>query len=206
MTVSDDPNVTPDDDADTDPVDDKPADDADALGDAGKKALDAMKGKWQRERDARKALEAQIATANAGKPDTGTTDQPVEADAIRKQAQAEARAEVLRDRALDKVETKAAKLFADPEDARMILAGQVDDFLDDGQVDIEAIDAALTELLRKKPHLAAATAKRFQGGADGGARNGSTGPQQLTEEDLKRMTPQQIDAARLKGQLKNLLA
>lgn len=203
MTVSDDPNVEPD-DVDTDPVDDQePSDAGDAgqLGDAGKKALDAMKGKWQKERDARKALEDQIAKANA--PKDG--DQP-DADAIRKQAQAEARAEVLRDRALDKIEAKAAKLFADPEDARALLASQVDDFIDDGQIDADAIGAAITELLKKKPHLAAATARRFQGGADGGARNGSTGPKQLTEQDLNGMTPHQIEAARVAGQLNDLLA
>jgi hypothetical protein len=118
---------------------------------------------------------------------------------LRAQAQAEARAEVLRERALDKVEARAAKLFADPEDARALLAVQVDDFVDDGQVDVDAIDEALAELLSKKPHLGAATAKRFQGGADGGARKGS-GVAQLTEQDLKRMTPQQIDKARLSGQ------
>src|SRR6185312_14715645 len=112
-----------------------------------------------------------------------------------KQLQAEARAEVLRERALDKVEAKAAKLFADPEDARALLAARVEDFVDDGQVDVDAINEALADLLSKKPHLAAAKAARFQGGADGGARKGSQ-VAQLTEQDLSRMTPQQIDKAR----------
>jgi hypothetical protein len=188
------------DDVDTDLVDDSDdsgTDGADKLGDAGKKALDSMKSKWQKERDARKALEAKLA---AGTKDDDQQD-PAE---LRKQAQAEARAEVLRERALDKVETKAAKLFADPEDARALLAARVEDFVDDGQVDVDAINEALTDLLSKKPHLAATTAKRFQGGADGGARKGS-GVAQLTEQDIKRMTPQQIEKARLSGQLNDLL-
>lgn len=200
MSEQDDTTVETD-DVDTDLVDDSDdsdTGDADQLGDAGKKALDSMKSKWQKERDARKALEAKLATG--AKED----DQQDPAE-MRKQAQAEARAEVLRERALDKVETKAAKLFADPEDARALLASRVEDFVDDGQVDVDAITEALTDLLSKKPHLAAATAKRFQGGADGGARKGSGGVAQLTEQDLKRMTPGQIEDARLKGQLNDLL-
>jgi hypothetical protein len=201
MSDTDDPTIEPD--VDPDPVDDTDGgtddDGAGKLGDAGKQALDRMKARVREERTARKALEAQLAEAR--KP--GTDDAPDPAE-IRKAAQAEARAEVLSERALDKVEAKAAKLFADPEDARALLAGRVDEFVDDGKVDVEAIEEALTELLSKKPHLAAATAKRFQGGADGGARKGS-GVTQLTEQDLKRMSPQQIDKARLDGRLNDLL-
>lgn len=197
MSDQDDSTDLPEDDVDTDPADDDQGEgDADQLGDAGKKALDAMKAKWRSARDELKAIKAR--QVEGGKDDT--TD-PAE---LRKQAQAEARAEVLKDRALDKVEAKAAKLFADPEDARALLAGRVDDFLDDGQVDVDAINEALTDLLKKKPHLAAAKAARFQGGADGGARKGSQ-VSQLTEQDLKRMTPQQIVDAQAAGRLDDLL-
>lgn len=202
MPDQDDPTIEPD--VDTDPVDDTDGgtddDGADQLGDAGKQALDRMKTRLREERTARKALEAQIAAANKPAKDDDAPD-PAE---LRKAAQAEARAEVLNERALDKVEAKAAKLFADPEDARALLAGRVDEFVDDGKVDVEAIEEALGELLKKKPHLAAATAKRFQGGADGGARKGS-GVTQLTEQDLKRMKPEQIVKAREEGRLTELL-
>jgi hypothetical protein len=190
------------DDVDTDLVDDSDDgtdDGADKLGDAGKQALDRMKARLRDEKAARKALQARLDAKAPAKDD----DAPDPAE-LRKQAQAEARAEVLVERALDKVEARAAKLFADPEDARALLAGQVDDFIDDGKVDVDAVDEALKELLSKKPHLAAATAKRFQGGADGGARKGSQ-VSQLTEQDLTRMTPQQIDKARLDGRLNDLL-
>ena len=202
MSDQDDPIIEPD--VDTDPVDDTDGgtdDGADKLGDAGKQALDRMKARVREERTARKALEAQLAATTKAQADGDDAPDPAE---VRKQARAEARAEVLSERALDKVEAKAAKLFADPEDARALLAGRVDEFVDDGKVDVEAIEEALTELLSKKPHLAAATAKRFQGGADGGARKGS-GVTQLTEQDLTRMTPQQIDKARLDGRLNELL-
>jgi hypothetical protein len=160
-----------------------------------------MKAKLRDERTARKALEAQIAAANKKPAKDDDAPDPAE---LRKAAQAEARAEVLNERALDKVEAKAAKLFADPEDARALLAGRVDEFVDDGKVDVEAIEEALGDLLKKKPHLAAATAKRFQGGADGGARKGS-GVTQVTEQDLKRMKPEQIVKAREEGRLTELL-
>jgi hypothetical protein len=188
------------DDVDTDRVDDATNDGADQLGDAGKKALDAMKAKWQKERDDRKALAAELATL---KGQDKKTDEP-DPDEIRKQARAEAAAEVLKDRALDKVETKAAKRFADPEDARALLASRVDEFVDDGKVDVDAIEEALADLLKKKPHLAAQGGRRFEGGADGGARKGNQ-VAQLTEQDLKRMTPQQIVDAQAKGQLDELL-
>lgn len=172
---------------------------ADKLGDAGKKALDAMKARWVKERDQRKALEAKVAEANKPKDD----DKP-DLKAITDQARADARAEVLKERALDRVEAKAGKLFADPEDARALLASKVDEFIDGDQLDVEAIQDALDGLLKSKPHLAAATAKRFQGSADQGARNGSK-VSQLTEQDLKTMSPHQIEAARVKGQLNELL-
>lgn len=199
MSDQDDSTTEPD-DVVTDPDDDTdggPDGDAGKLGDAGKKALDSMKSKWQKERDARKALEAKLAAG------TKNDDQQDPAE-LRKQLQAEARAEVLAERALDKVEAKAAKLFADPEDARALLAGRVDEFVDDGQVDVDAINEALADLLKKKPHLAAAPAKRFQGGADGGTRKGAQ-VAQITEQELKRMTPQQIVDAQAAGRLDDLL-
>ncbi len=196
--------------ADTDLVDDEGEQEqqqegAGQLGDAGKKALDAMKAKWQKAREDRNALAAKLAalekpaeTAEDGKPDL---------EAVRKQARHEAAAELLRDRVLDKIEAKAARLFADPEDAVALLGRKADDFIDDGKVDADAITEALADLLKRKPHLGLAAqggGRRFEGGADGGARKGS-GPAQLTEEDLKRMTPEQIVEAQKKGQLATLL-
>lgn len=189
---------------DADQVDDDKPEGADALGDAGKKALDVMKAKWQKERDERKALAAQL--ADLQKSDKGDGKPDLDAQKLRDEAKAEARAEALRDRVLDKIEAKAAKLFADPEDAVALLGRRVDDFIDDGQLDVDAIGEALEELLKKKPHLAAAQGgKRFNGSADGGARKGSGRPAQLTEQDLKRMTPQQIVDAQAKGQFDDLL-
>ena len=108
-----------------------------------------------------------------------------EVEKAREAGKAEARAEVLKDRALDRVETKAAKLFADPEDARALLASRVDSFIADGNVDTGAIDDALADLLKRKPHLAIA-GKRFEAGADNGPRTGNQ-PNMLSRDDVRRL-------------------
>lgn len=212
MSDQDDPTIEPD--VDTDPADDGTEGGTDDAPETGTAEYWKKRARQHEER-ARKtkgwadlAREVgktpdQIRELIAGRTASKDDDAPDPAE-LRKAAQAEARAEVLVERALDKVEARAAKLFADPEDARALLAGQVDDFIDDGKVDVDAVDEALKELLGKKPHLAAATAKRFQGGADGGARKGS-GVSQLTEQDLNRMKPEQIVKAREEGRFNDLL-
>jgi cell division protein FtsB len=182
----------------------------DALGDAGKKALDAMKAARaaaRKERDAAKA-EAEQLRAELAKLKGGDDKKPPEIDekAIRESAKKDAEKAVMKDRALDRVEARAGKLFADPEDARALLASKVAEFLDDNTIDNEAIDAALAELLKKKPHLGAQSGKRFEGGADGGKGGQSpSGVKQITQSELDKMTPQQIVDAQAKGQLDKLM-
>ncbi|MFF9123167.1 hypothetical protein ACF09J_07695 [Streptomyces sp. NPDC014889] len=219
--------VKPDDDADGDSDDDQDDDGqgddaggddddgqdpegADQLGDAGKKALASMKGKVRSERERRKAAEAELATFKAaqGKKPEGDGGDGPDLDKIREDARAEARAEGLRERALDRLEAKAAKKFANPELARKLLADKVEDFVDGGSIDTEAINEALEDLLDSDPYLgseqAAMAKKRFKDGGDGGAR-GKAPKGQLTEQDLDGMTPSQINAAKKEGRLNNLL-
>lgn len=195
---TDDAGDTADDSSDD--VDDD-GDGADKLADAGKQALDRMKAQRNAERDRRRELERRIAELE--KPKGDETDP----EKLREQARAEARAEAARERVLDKIEAKAARGFADPEDAVAILlrSRSADDFLDDGKVDVEAIQDALDELLAKKPHLAAVQdGRRFRGEADGGTRKESR-PRQLTRDDIERMSPEQIEKARVEGRLNDLL-
>ncbi|MEI3845326.1 MULTISPECIES: hypothetical protein [unclassified Microbacterium] len=72
----------------------------------------------------------------------------------------------------------------------------------DGDVDPESIDAAITALLDEAPELRTA---RFQGGADQGTKGKGAKPTQLTQADLKNMTPEQINEARRSGRLNKLL-
>lgn len=201
---------------DTDETDDAGAE---QLRDAGKQALDRMKQRLKLATQRATAAEAKLAEAIKPKPTAPAKRAPAKAtsaansavadlpdpEEIRAQVTAEVNASVLKGRVLDRVEARAARLFADPEDAVALLRSKVDDLIDGDQVDNDAITLALEELLKKKPHLAAQSGKRFTGGADGGARNGKTEPNQLTEKDLARMTPQQIVKARADGRLANLL-
>ncbi len=154
--------------------DDQDDDQDDGLGEKGKKALDRMKAKERATRRELRAYKnlgltpeqiAQLAEKNNG---TGDGDEP-DADAIREQVRTEVQAEVMRDRALDKVETKAAKKFANPEIARQLLAERADEFVDGDQIDVDEINEALDELLEQEPYLAAQSGK-WKGGGDGGAR------------------------------------
>ena len=164
---------------------------------------------WKAEADKWKALskknEAQAKANAAAAKRAKELDEAgkSEVEKARAEARDQVLAEVLKDRALDRVEAKAAKLFADPEDARALLAPHVDDLIDDGKVDAAAIDKALADLLKRKPHLGT-DQRRFKGSADGGAR-GSSAVTQVTEHELKRMTPEQIVKAREEGRLADLL-
>lgn len=201
------------DDASTDEAD-KAAEEkaaADALGDAGKQALDRMKARLKKERD--RAAAAEKALADAQKP-AGDDEKP-DLDKIRAEARAEAETAALRDRVMDKIEAKAGAKFAiDTEDVAALLMRRHDleDFLDDGKIDVEAIQQALNDLLDKQPRLAATVTqgdeKKFKGGADGGAR-GKASKSQLTEADVKRMAAEgkhaEIEQARTDGRLNELL-
>lgn len=202
------------DDLDRDPGqtdgDQQSDDGADQLGDAGKQALDRMKGQLKTTKAELRAFKAlgltpeQIQALQKPADDAGDKPDP---EKIRDEARREARAEAQRERVVDKIEAKA-RGFADPEDAVAILlrTHDADDFLDGDKIDVEAIQEALDELLEKKPHLAAAAqgGRRFSGGADGGARKESR-PDQLTRDDLKRLSPREIEAARKAGRLNDLL-
>lgn len=98
------------------------------------------------------------------------------------------------------IRAAAAKAAAiDPDDiVKLVDTAQV---AVDDQGDIVGVDEAVAELLEAKPHLVKQPDPRFKVPADGGATN----QRQLTREDLKRMSPSQINAARKDGQLDVLL-
>jgi hypothetical protein len=167
-----------DQDGDSDGGDGAGDGDADQLGDAGKKALDAMKAKWQRERDSSKPWKSLAREHGVSTPEeliaklSGKKDDADQADAdkVRREADAEATAKANRKIVRAEVKAAAAGKFADPADAVAFL--NLDEFEvdDEGEVDQDALNEALAELLKKKPHLAAQGGRRFAGGGDGGHR------------------------------------
>ena len=159
--------------------DGEPDSGTDALGDAGKQALDRMKTQRNAARDELRAFKAlglsveDIKALQSGKPagDSKTGDAP-DADEIQRRADAKAtaaaNARVLR----SEVKAAAAGRLADPADAHKFLDLSQFEVDSDGNVDEDEIAEAIEDLISKKPYLAAAQGqqRRFQGGADQGAR------------------------------------
>ncbi|MFC4034548.1 hypothetical protein ACFO3J_24170 [Streptomyces polygonati] len=186
-----------------DPEDDDPEDDpegADDLGDKGKQALDRMKAKFKTERDKRRQAEAERDQLKAG---------PAEGDAAAIRAEADTAATAKANKRIVRSEVKAAAKgkLANPGDALVFLDLTAFEVDGDGQVDEDEVAEAIETLLTERPYLATPTGKqpRFQGSGDGGARKGTAGPRQLTEQEVKKMTPEQIDEAHRKGQLRDYL-
>lgn len=173
-----------------------------ALGDAGKKALDAMKAERNAERQARKALEDQISELRAKVEGREAEHaKAVEAQRVKDEALAAANARILK----AEIRAAAAGKLNDPTDALRYIDTSAFEVDADGNVNADDIAAAVSSLIQSKPYLAA-QGGRFQGGADGGPRNEDTSkPRQLTRDDMTRMTPEQIAQAEANGQFDQLL-
>lgn len=173
------------------------------LGDAGKKAIDAMKAERNTAREeARKAQETldRLKAEQEGKQreyEQQQHDRKVEQDALSKANERILKAEI---------RAAAAAKMADPEDALRFLNLSEFEVDSDGEVDSTKIGAALDGLMQKKPYLAAQGDKKVWGSADGGARNEhGNGKPQITKDQLSSMSPQEIVAAKEAGQLDHLL-
>lgn len=188
----------------TDPPVEPPEDDAipPDLGDAGKKALDAMKARWKAERDARKKAEGDLAAAQDAK---AGDDQAAAMAKAQREAEAAATAKANGRILRSEVRAAATGKLADPKDALIFLDLEQFEVGADGEVDAEEIAAAIDGLLTARPYLAAATARRFQGTGDSGAAGRTDGKAQVTEAQLLTMSPDAIDKARREGRLKTLL-
>jgi len=192
--VDDVEDALPDDPDDAEPDDADPDDEEEdkPLGPKGENALKAVKEKLRTERARRQAAEAKLAEKDRPKDDRPDPEQAATAKANRRVLRAD-------------IKAAATGKLADPTDALALLNLDQFEADADGEFDEDEIADAIDELLTRKPHLAAAQSggKRFQGGADQGARKGATKP--ITDAQLKAMTPKQIDEAYAAGKLAHLL-
>jgi hypothetical protein len=171
------------------------------LGDAGKQALDRMKAERKAARDEAAAAKAERDALQAkldGKEAEFTAAQ--EAQRIKDEAISAANRRILN----SEVKAAAKGVLADPQDAYKFLDLDSLEVDADGNVDETAISSAIADLIKSKPYLAA-QGSRFQGSADGGARNDATKVAQLGQADMNRMTVDQIAEAEAKGQFDDLL-
>jgi hypothetical protein len=183
---------------------DYPAD----LGDAGKRAIDRMKA--ERDEARRLLREAQAASQSTQTQNTDTSDRNGRKDDDNKGKSAEdveneiiARltAQALR----SSVREVAGAKLNDPNDA--LVLGNWSDMTPNeyGEFDRSAITQKLDDLIKAKPYLAKSE-KKFEGSAEGGNRGDNTIQGQVSREQLKSMTPAEINKARSEGRLRDVLS
>ena len=182
------------------------AGDGDGLGDKGREALaKERKARRDAERE-RKALRAELDELEAQIAAGAQQDQAQQdAEKARRDAEATANAKANARILAAEVRAAAAGQLADPSDAARYLDMSEFEVVDDGSVDSDAITGAISDLIKRKPYLAAAKATGFQGSGDGGARGGGSKQRQVTDAELQTMSPQQIVKARAEGRLTSLM-
>ena len=178
------------------------AEETETLGEPGKKAL-------EQERAARKAAEKEAKRAKdlQAELDRLREDQMSEQEKAVNEARKEGAAEALRE-ANARIARSEAKALAtgktrDPEVAVQLL-GDLSEFVtEDGDVDTDAMSDALDRLVEEKDYLAVGDRQPVPD-VDQGAR-GTNGVSQLSRDQLKTMSPEQITQAESEGRLDKLL-
>jgi|SRR5665647_2780881 len=146
---------------------------AEALGDAGKRALDAMKAERNQARTDAATAKAEAETLKAQIAGRETEHKAtVEAQRVKDEARTEADKRANQRILKADIRAAAAAKLADPADALRYLDLSTFDVKDDGETDSAAIAAAVDKLIQEKPYLAAATAPKWPN-IDANARNGN---------------------------------
>lgn len=165
-----------------------------------KKALQAERAARRAAEKRAKELEAQIALK----------DKPAEEQALetaRAEARAEATAQANQRIVRAEVKAAAAGRVKNPDLALKLVTLSEIDVGDDGEVDSDAVTAAIDALLTDYPELAASEAAKFQGSADQGAKGKSAKPAQMTQAEFDRIKkdPHAVMKAKEEGRLNTLL-
>lgn len=196
-----DPNTDPGEDPSTDPAGQNDGDDdgADSLGDPGKKALDRMKAERNEAKKAARERDAEIAELKRQIEAKDKTPEENELEAARAEARAEtlskANERVLR----SEVKSAAAGKLRNPADALKLLDLKDFDVNEDGDVDTDQIQDAISDLLEEKPYLAA---QGSNGSFDSG-RGKQPRKKKLTKADLAGMSPNEIAKAYDEGRVES---
>lgn len=184
------------------------------LGEAGEKALQAWKDRAKAaETEAKRAKTLEVEL------DQLRTAQMSDQERAVKEAADKARTDTLGEvnKRLFAAELRAEAagkvadpdLLADPEVAVRLLGLDEIPVTPSGDIDTEAISAAVASLLEAKPYLAGATPPGTGTPAVpdlGQGARGTNTTRQLTRSDLQAMSPEQIDQARNEGLLDDLMA
>lgn len=167
------------------------------LGDAGKQALDRMKA--ERKAALTSAKEAK-AEADALRIQLAAKDKPAEEIALdnaRKEGETAATQAANVRIVRSELKAAAAVKLANPLDALAFINPTDFEVDRNGEVDSDALNEAIDDLLRARPYLASGRPIPFQGGGDGGAK-----PEPKPEASLD----EQIQAAQLAGNWKAVIS
>lgn len=197
--VTPEPEPTPDDDLE--PVDPPAENDPDK---GAKDALVAEREARRKEREERKQLRDELAALKQQLADKDKPADEAALDAARREAETAANERA--NERIVKAELRAAaagKVSNLTALTRLADVSQID-VDQDGNPSADDIEDAITQFLTDFPEFAADKSK-FTGSADQGSKGKQTKPGQLTQNDLKNMSPEQINAARDAGLLDKLL-
>ncbi|MEA9983655.1 hypothetical protein [Subtercola sp. RTI3] len=176
-----------------------------ALADAGKQALDRMKVARNAAREDAREAKAELEKLRAAAAAKDLPAEQAALDAARREGASEA-TNALNTR-LVKSELKAAAKgkLADPSDAHLYIDLKELSVDANGDVDSDALDEAIDDLIARKPHLAAAPVRRFDATADQGAKGKETKVTQLTESQYTALPAAERAKARADGRINNLM-
>ena len=175
-----------------------------ALGDPGKRALDAMKAERNAAKSELATLRAELEALKA-KAEGREAEHAAEREAqkVRDAALAVANARILK----AEIRAAAAGKLTDPADALRFVDASKFAVGEDGEVDSAAVQEAIADLLKERPYLGVKDA-RFRAGARGGRRNEQTAVQRA-QEDVKRRYAErkydEVEKARAEGRLNSIL-
>ena len=174
-----------------------PADLDKPLGPQGESALHAEKARRREESAKRRELQAELDALKASTTPASDIDAAV----------AKAVAEVTKttDERIKRAEVKsiASEKLTDSLDAFKFLDLDSIEVGSDGSVNEQDVRDILDALIAEKPYLAARSGSTIPS-PDAGARKASSGPVQLTREEIQKMSPDAIMAAQEAGQLKKV--
>ena len=196
-----DTNLDEDTSNEDDPINDEEESDdengSEALGDKGKQALDRMKTQRNEAKKLAKERETEVAELRRQLAAKDKSPEEKELEQARAEARAEAitaaNARVIR----SEVKSAAAGKLRNPALALRLLDLTDFDVDENGDVDAEQIQEAISDLLEENPELAA------QGGNasfDSG-RGKQPRKKKLTKDDLKGMSPDEITKAYNEGRI-----
>lgn len=188
-------------DGDELPPVDPPADDDPDKG--AKAALVAEREARRQERDERKQMRVEL---DALKQQLADRDKPAEELAL-EQARREAEQAVL-EKANARIVRSELKAAAAGKVKRPDLLIKITDLSaievdENGDPDADALNDAITTFLEEYPELSVEA--RSPGSADQGSQRRQAKPPQLTNDDIDRMTPEEIETARKEGRLNKLM-